>query len=434
VTDPTKPSPRAEINHRFAGRVLATGKVAASALRLASRRALSADDGSVYAVIGENIARELDGMKGMAMKVGQILSYLDGTLPPETHAALRVLQKGATPVAFSSLVPVVEAALGAPIGRLFEWIDEEPIAAASIGQVHRARFAGADVAVKIQYPDVRATFESDLGRLEHLAGLASLATAVDGKALVAELRARILEECDYLREASSQRAFAARLAVDPDVVIPDVFLERTRATVLTTRFAPGMDFQRFAETSDAARRNAVARTLVRVSHRSFFALGALNADPHPGNYVFPPEGPVVLLDFGCVRRFEPGYVERERHLARVVCDDDRARFRDALLATGIVSRPDRFDFGRHWELMRHQYQPYIEPRFRFTRAYLQRLVDFGRPGEPNLRLLAIAPEWIWQQRLVSGLHAILTRLDAEGPFRDAFRAALDEPLDPLQAA
>ena len=141
---------------------------------------------------------------------------------------------------------------------------------------------------------------------------------------------------------------------------------------------------------------------------------------------------MVFLDFGCVRRFEPGYVERDRHLARVVCDGDRARFSEALLATGIVARPSRFDFDRHWELLRHQYRPYIEPRFRFTPAYLQALVDYGRPNEPNLRLLAIPPQWIWQQRLVSGLHAILTRLDAEGQFRETFRAALEAPLVPLE--
>lgn len=430
MTERKRPTLR-EINHRLGGRALATGKVAVNAVRLASRRLLSRDDASVYAAIGENLARELDGMKGMAMKVGQILSYLDGTLPPETHAALRALQKGATPVAFSSLAPVVEAALGAPIHELFDSIDEVPIASASIGQVHRARFAGADVAVKIQYPDVRATFEADLSRLEPLAGLASVATAVDGKALVAELRERILEECDYVLEARSQRAFAERLRDERGVSIPDVFLERTATTVLTSRFAEGHDFQRFVETSSRARRDEVAMVLVRVSYRSFFALGALNADPHPGNYVFPPAGPVVFLDFGCVRRFERDYVERERHLVRIVCDGDRSRFREALLATGIVADARRFDFERHWALLRHQYLPYIEPRFRFTRAYLDRLTDFGRPDNPNLRLLAIPPPWIWQQRLLSGLHAVLTRLDAEGPFRQAFRAALDEPLIPL---
>jgi predicted unusual protein kinase regulating ubiquinone biosynthesis (AarF/ABC1/UbiB family) len=426
-------SPIAEINHRLLGRALSTGKVAASAMRLASRRVLSRDDGAVYAAIGENLARELDGMKGMAMKVGQILSYLDGTLPPETHAALRVLQRGATPVAFSSLAPVVEEALGAPLADLFDAIDDAPIAAASIGQVHRARLRGVEVAVKIQYPEVRATFEADLSRLERLAGLASIATAVDGKALVAELRARILEECDYLREAEMQRAFAARLS-SAEICIPDVVADRTARTVLTSRFVDGLDFQRFEETSDHDRRCAIALRMVHVAHHSFFALGAIQADPHPGNYLFPPDGALVLLDFGCVRRFARDYVERDRHLARVVCDDDRRGFRDALIATGLVANVDRFDFDRHWLLLRHQYRPYFERTFRFTRAYLQTLVDFGRPNEPNLRLLAIPPEWIWQQRLVSGLHAILTRLDAEGPFREVFRAALEAPLDPLASA
>lgn len=423
-----------EINHRFGGRVAATSKVAANALRLASRRLSGRDDSAIYQAIGENLARELDGMKGLAMKVGQILSYLDGALPAETHAALRALQKGATPVAFASLLPVVEGALGAPIAELFDSIDETPLAAASIGQVHRAVFRGEPVVVKIQYPNVRATFESDFGRLGALAGMASLATAVDGKALVAEVRARILEECDYLREAAYQTAFRAAFAGDVGVAIPEVIGERTARTVLTTSFAAGDDFYRFLERSSQERRDVVGLTLARFSYRSLFHLGALNADPHPGNYVFPEAGPVVFLDFGCVRRFDASYVEVERNLARVVCDGARARFRDALLATGMVAKPTRFDFDLHWALLRHQHQPYIDARFRFTKGYLSKLMDFSKPDNPNLRLLAIPPPWIWQQRLVSGLHAVLTRLDADGDFREVFRAALDAPLSPLVVA
>jgi predicted unusual protein kinase regulating ubiquinone biosynthesis (AarF/ABC1/UbiB family) len=426
VTKKDNPDPLEDIEHGGWRRALATGRVAASAVRLASRGLLHRKGSSTDAAIGEDLARELDRMKGLAMKVGQILSYFEGVLPEETHEALRKLQRGAKPVAFATLVPVLEAELGASVGELFETIDEAPVAAASIGQVHRAVYEGKPVAVKVQYPSVQTTFEADFARISALARVASIATSVDGAALASELRERVIEECDYLREADHQEAFAAAFASDPAVVIPEVIRARTAAAVLTTRWHDGDDFYGFCERADRARKNETALVLVRFAYRSLFALRMLNADPHPGNYLFPSGGRVVFLDFGCVKRFDASYVDRERELARIVIEGRRASFRDAVVATGMVPRPDAFDFDLHWELLRHQWAPYLEPRFHFTFEYLRRGMEFSRPGNPNLRRLAIPPPWIWQQRLQWGLHAVLARLDAEGPFRDLLFDALGQ--------
>lgn len=434
MTEKQPPRALAEINHRFRGRALATGKVAANALRLASRRVLGRDDSAAYAAIGASLAHELDGMKGLAMKVGQILSYLDGVLPPEAHTALRALQRGAQPVAFSSLVPELERALGQPLAELFDSIAPTAVAAASIGQVHRARLGGRDVAVKVQYPNVRATFEADFARIGALARLASVATSVDGPALARELRARVLEECDYVREADHQEAFARAFVRDAAVAIPVVVRERSASTVLTTHWHDGDDFYDFALAADGPRKNAAARVLCRFAHRSLFELGTLNADPHPGNYLFPrggDAGPITFLDFGCIRRFEHDYVERERTLARVVVMGQREKFRDAVLATGMVPKPRVFDFDVHWAMLRHQYAPYVAPTFHFTPEYVRAGMEHSKPDNPNLRHLAIPPPWIWQQRLQFGLHAVLARLDAEGPFRDLLLEALETPFTPL---
>jgi predicted unusual protein kinase regulating ubiquinone biosynthesis (AarF/ABC1/UbiB family) len=430
--DGDRDDPLREINHRWLGRAIATGKIAKDALRLASRGLMKKSGAEVDAAIGEDLARELDRMKGIAMKVGQILSYFEGTLPPQTHEALRKLQRGAQPVAFESLVPVLGSAFGLPVHALFESIDATPVAAASIGQVHRAVYAGQRVAVKIRYPNVRETFEADFARLDVLARIASLATAVDGAALAAELRERVLEECDYLREADHQEAFTEAFAGDDRIVIPEVIRARAAEAVLTTAWQDGADFYEVCERADSTRRSDLGSILARFAYQSFFQLGALNADPHPGNYLFPSDGKVVFLDFGCVRRFEPDYVERERSLARVVVHDQRADFRRALLETGIVADPKKFDFDAHWALMRHQYAPYSSARFRFTPEYLRVGMDFSKPDNPNLRRLAIAPPWIWQQRLQWGLHAVLVRLGAEGPFREVMLEALERKLSPLR--
>lgn len=363
-------------------------------------------------------------MKGVAMKVGQILSYMDGVLPPETHAALVRLQLGATPVAFEVMARVIEDALGAPVGELFARFDPKPVASASVGQVYRAALGDREVAVKVQYPGIRNTMTSDLLRLRGISRVASLATMVDGPSLVAELAQQMLNECDYLREAQNQTSFRNAFGSDADVRIPAVVTGRTAETVLTSEWCAGIDFQALLERADARRRSHVGQVLVRFAYRSLFELGVLNADPHPGNYLFPEDHTVVFLDFGCVRSFESSFLEPQRELVRVVLDDRRSDFETVLLATGMVPKPRRFDFDLHWQLLCHQFAPYRTAHFSFTSDYLRQGMRFTGPSNPNNRLLAIPPSWIWVQRLIWGLHAVLARLGAEGDFGTALRTAL----------
>ncbi len=202
--------------------------------------------------------------------------------------------------------------------------------------------------------------------------------------------------------------------------------------VLTTAWCDGRDFYDVVEHDSSERKNQIGLTLARFAHRSFFELGTLNADPHPGNYLFPESDAVVFLDFGCVREYDDDYINRERALARVVLDGRRSAFRDAVVATGMTPRPDRIDWDVHWDMLRQQLSPYLEPSFRFTKGWMLAAMKYSEPSNPNLRHLAIRPPWIWQQRLVWGLHAVLTRLSAEGDFRAVFRTAMDRPRKPFR--
>lgn len=418
------------LKRRWGKRLLATGRIATSAAQLATRRVLGSE-GPQDGELGMALARELDQMKGMAMKVGQIISYFDGILPEETHAALQGLQKGHKPVAYARMMEVLEAGLGGAVDTLFEDFAKTPVAAASIGQVYRAKVDGREVAVKVQYPGVLDTIQSDFSLLNKISRLASLATAVDGPAIVGELRKRFGEECDYMREAAYQEAFAEAFADEEAIRIPKVIHKRTCPVVLTSEWCPGKDFYSFQEAASQERRNEVGMLLTEFAYQSFYRLGVLNADPHPGNYLFPDDGPVVFLDFGCVKRFDPDFIAHERHLAQVVTQGHREEFRDALLATQMVPNSNKFDFGHHWAMLRHQYAPYCTPHFRFTTEYIQQGMEFSRPSNPNLRHLALPPAWIWLMRLQWGLHAVLARLQAEGPFATLFQKALDTPLQPL---
>jgi predicted unusual protein kinase regulating ubiquinone biosynthesis (AarF/ABC1/UbiB family) len=418
------------IKKGFAERAAATGKIAFLGARLSARK-IAGFSGETDGDIGASLAAELDEMKGMAMKVGQILSYFDGVLPKETHEALRALQAGVTPVAYTEMRAILEQDLGASIESLFEEFDEEPVAAASIGQVYRAKYLGENVAVKIQYPGIAATIDGDFSRIGKIAKLASAVTAVDGMAIAKDLQRTMAEECDYLREFRMQEAFSRAFDSWEDVQIPAVHRSRTSMRVLTSAWCDGHSLYDLIQNSGTARKEQVGILLARVAFHSFFGLHCLNADPHPGNYIFPDNGPVVFIDFGCVRHFDASFVETERALARIVIEDKRAGFRDTVMATGMIDNPNRFDFEIHWSMLRHQYEPYWKPGFYFDRSYLERGMQFSQPSNPNLRKMSIPPPWIWQQRLIWGLHAILAKLEIRSSLRPILEDALSAKCTPL---
>lgn len=413
-----------------AKRALATGRVAGSGFRLAARR-LFKREGPVDGLIGQALADELDRMKGMAMKVGQILSYFEGILSEETHSALRVLQQGVTTLPYERVEEVLREAFGEPVEDLFDRFERGPVAGASIGQVHRAWYEGEPVAVKIQYPGVVESIDKDFSRLGGFSRLVSLGTAVDGRAIADEMRERVRLECDYLLEAAAQEAFRVAFRSDRRVEIPPVILERTCSNVITTGWAGGRDLYEFASQASAEERNEAGLVLLRFAYRSLFELETVNADPHPGNYIFPEGGPVVFIDFGCTRPFSPSFLEAERRIMKVVIDDRKQDFRDALMATGIVAQERGFDFDLHWRMLCHQYAPYRSDGFEFTIDYVREAMEFSGPTNPNLRKIAIRPEWVWLGRLQWGLHAVLARLRVRGSFGPLMRELMALEPAPL---
>lgn len=419
------------ITHSWAGRTLNTGRMAASAAGFAASRVLGSSEVG-DARFGERLLDHMDEMKGFAMKVGQILSYVDGAVPPAVAEKLRALQAGVRPLEFDVVKGEIEAAFGAPLADLYDRFDVEPIAAASIGQVHRASTGGQEVAVKVQYPHVADTFRTDFRQLHGLAALAGLGTAVDGRAIVDELQARFLEECDYLRESKWQLAFREALADLEGAVVPDVVVDRTARTVLTTSFLAGRSFYEFVDAGSRDDQDRAGVLVLEASMRAIFRHGAIQADPHPGNYRFLPDGRVGLLDWGCVRAYDREWVDRWRHLARVMMSHDRRRFDEAFVATGMVGRPDRFDFDAQWAQMRHLYSPFDVAKFTFTPEYVAATMGFAKPNNPNLRRLAMPPEWVWTNRLHFGMYSLLAALRATGDFRAAYERCLDGEWAPVR--
>ncbi len=395
----------------------------------AGRLALTKGQGAGLA--GAALREQLDGMKGMAMKLGQIVSYLDVPIPEEAQQALEALQTGAVAMDWELARALLEERLGASVDVLFLAIEPVPVAAASIGQVHRARVADGEVAVKLLYPGVRESFAADTRGLHRVAGLASLASAVDGHAIVQELAARLDEECDYRREASTQSAFRRAWRHDPDVVIPAVLRHLCRGDVLTTRWLDGEALGAFLARAPEAERNRAAMTLMRFTYRSLLGFAAIQADPHPGNQLFLGGARVGFLDFGCTRTFEPAFIAGVRALWTAILDGRRRDFDALVVELGFAPKPERFDFDHHWAAERAAFAPFLSPSYRFERGFVRAVSAMNGPDSPNARHQALPAPWMWIYRLTWGLSSTLARMGAEGRFADMVRAALATPLAPL---
>jgi predicted unusual protein kinase regulating ubiquinone biosynthesis (AarF/ABC1/UbiB family) len=280
----------------------------------------------------QDVADTLGTMKGVLMKIGQLASYVDDGIAPPARRILGRLQDSVPPMSPELAAGVIEAELGATPERIFKEWDPLPVAAASIGQVHRAITAdGQAVAVKVQYPGIAETIAADLGNVALIRSLLKMAVpSQDVTALIEELRERISEELDYVREAENQRRFAAHFDGHPTARVPKIIDELSTARVLTSELAAGARFGEMLHWSQEEK-DLAAETIYRFTFRSLYELRAFNGDPHPGNYLFEPGGQVTFLDFGLVKHFTPGELDPLIQMIESLClRDDPEGFRRAM--------------------------------------------------------------------------------------------------------
>jgi predicted unusual protein kinase regulating ubiquinone biosynthesis (AarF/ABC1/UbiB family) len=293
----------------------------------------------------EQIVDVLGQMKGAAMKVGQLASFMDsGSLPPEVMERLQEklaeLRDSAPKVSFKEMKKVMESDYGERLSGVFPEFEEEPIAAASIGQVYRARLDdGREVAVKVQYPGVDQAVRADLQNLGMILGLAKrMAPGMDTKALAAEIRERMTEELDYEHEAQNQRAFARAWRGHPFVVVPGVVTDLSREHVLVTEFVSGKGFERVKE-MDQATRNRMGEIVFRFFFQSLYRVGHFSGDPHPGNYLLLDDGRVAFLDFGMTKTLPRVDIDAEMEAVRMGIEGNAEALRDRMTDIGYY-KPD----------------------------------------------------------------------------------------------
>jgi predicted unusual protein kinase regulating ubiquinone biosynthesis (AarF/ABC1/UbiB family) len=372
----------------------------------------------------EDVARELGNMKGAIMKAGQMLSFIAEGLPPEAQAALATLQADVPPMAPSLAEQVVREELGADPEQLFLAWDPVPVAAASIGQVHRAVMRdGREVAVKVQYPGVDRAIKSDLDNAELLYGMFSALAMrnLDVKGLVDELRSRMIDELDYEHEARCQSEIGAIYAGHPFIRIPAVIPERSARRVLTSEWVDGLRWEDFLEQASPETRQRAAEVLFRFAQGSIHGNGVFNGDPHPGNYRFHKDGTVTFLDFGLVKRWTVGELEQLMPVVDAMLSHDERGTTDALVAAGFL-RPDHgHDPAAVWSYVSEPYVPYLTDEFTFTRQWtgeaLGKLVDINGPYRDIIHSLNMPTSFLILDRVVWGMSALLGRIGATNRWR-----------------
>ena len=442
--DESEDGPRSlrQLARGFRKRTLTSAKLAAKVGIKAAKRQLSRgwspgdpepEETESDLAGAQKLVDELGALKGLMMKFGQIASYMPGAMSPKAQRILSKLQANTTAMAWDTVRHVLESELDGSTDELFDSLQRDPFAAASIGQVHRARHDGRDVAVKIQYPGIEDVLAEDLRSAKIMARVSTFGMAMDGQDVIEEIRQRMLEECDYDLEARSQQTF--RRVFDPldGASAPEVITERSSGRVLTSVLDPGVDFQTFVDTASQAARDRAAAVIFGTCFRCIFSHCIYNADPHPGNYLLSPDGDVSFLDFGCVRHFDPEMIDAWRRVAKATLAQDEKAFRDNYVELGFVPRPDRFDWGHQWSMMQYLYRPFLtsEP-FRYTHEYVRESYGLMIFDNPNRFKTAMPPQWVFLNRLQWGLNSILAALGASARYGVLYREALDLPSDPVR--
>ncbi len=389
----------------------------------------------------EAMLKTLGEMKGLPLKLGQMASYIDGLAPPgyedKFQEVLKKLQAKAPPLSADAAEKVIRAELGGAPEELFAEFEREPFAAASIGQVHRARLkSGERVAVKVQYPGIDTAIENDLKTVALMEQMiAPIGRRYQTKEGLEEIKRVFLAEIDYTQEALATDAFREFFKDDPSVVVPHVFHSFTTKRVIVTEFIDGIDYQTFVQEAPWSQRHVATKTIWKFMFRSLYEFGTLYADPHPGNYRFivskdnVDDVKVGFLDFGCVRVMSDEMVAGMKRVLLAKMRGTQEDYEKALVDVYGFDPTDAEGWPLYKAYTDHVMRPLVvdEP-FLHTREIARENVAFLVRGErkivwkqgevlPNLpKPIKMPVEHTFVNRLQWGLASVLAGLEADYNF------------------
>ena len=429
--------------------VTRTAKLAALPLGFAGRTAVGfgkrvggrpaeAVSAEIQARTAQQVFRVLGELKGGAMKFGQAMSIFEAALPEEFAAPYRAtltkLQEAAPPLPAETVHKVLAESFGRQWRRRFQSFDDQPAAAASNGQVHRAvRKDGTEVAVKIQYPGAAHALTADLNQVARMGRMfGAIVPGIDVRPLVDELKERMVEELDYTLERDAQEAFAKAYDGDPRVAVPKV-LAGAEHTLVTT-WMEGRPLSDVIANGTQEERDAAGATYVHFLFASPAKVGLLHADPHPGNYRVLPDGRLGVLDYGAVARLPGGLPESIGRLLRTAMSGDADTVVQGLRDEGFIRTSTRVDP----EQVLAYLAPFVGPAeydtFTFSREWMRE--QFKRINDPRSEnwstglKLNLPPEYLLVHRVWLGGVGVLCQLGATVEVRAQLEEWLPGFADP----
>ncbi len=370
-------------------------------------------------------------LRGAFMKLIQMLSMRSDLLPAEAVDILKATRSSVPPMDFVTIAEQVKRELGRRPEQLFASFDHQAFAAASLGQVHRARLRnGEEVAVKIQYPGVSETVEQDLGNvkllLRTLQALAGdlMRQKIDTRTIYRELEERLREELDYVNEARNINEFRRLLADDKEVIIPRVFEKLSSRRVLTMTYVDGYWLSDIMSPEvDEDLRRWVARKYYRLVWRQILELGVLHTDPHPGNYLVTHHPRLAILDFGSIRHYTEPLRQASLMLARGLLERDDKLIASAMVKLGYLDRDS--DPAPMIKVIHILFEPLLTDRVYDPNRY-DSIAKMAEVGEIAVRhkLYKSPPHSVFTLRALIGLDGIVKGLAIPDNYRALFREAV----------
>ncbi|MBO6794631.1 MAG: AarF/ABC1/UbiB kinase family protein [Balneolaceae bacterium] len=376
------------------------------------------DDKNFHKNNANEVFKEFTKLRGTALKIAQGMSMDQGFLPEEFAEVMTQAQYSVPPINKALVRTIIKRELGDYPEKIFAKFDSVAFAAASIGQVHKAELKdGRKVAVKIQYPNVRETIDSDMAVAKQLAKRI-IKKGSDIEPYFNEIRDTLLEETDYINEGSQIDQFRKRFGSDT-IVIPEWIKELSTDKVLTMTFIEGRHMGEFLkENPSQEERNHFGQLIWDFFHEELRVGGAVHADTHPGNFLFTYDGKLGVIDFGCVKTFPEVFFRNYLKLLPTHLADDKDSIRDLYIELNVIN-PDAeeqereleyYTFARNYGIMFSK--PYRYDTFNFDNpAYDAEIRHFTKEA-PLSNELRGSKHFLYTSRVHTGLYSILIKMGA----------------------